>query len=364
MSNETARKEETNAITKPAKSPVVTGNKYNRQAVIAIAVAVLFVFAIAAGGFSLWREIKNTNAALENQVGDLRQKENTADAEIQRLGNKDVDLLQQIQDLQTRNEAMNIALKQIHRQPGTDNIEFALAEVEYLLIMASQRLTLQKDVTTALAAMEAADRRLEGLDAPRITEVRGQLVSDINRLRSVNTVDITGLALYLADLIQRVEQIPVKNNIHSMPEADSVTGPAADTDGWRHVASLIWQELKSLIVISRDQEISPVRLLPDETYFLYHNLRIELANARLAVFNRDTDNLQASLDNIIDWLNRYFDTREAAVSNILNSLQQMRSLQIDPELPDISSSLETVRAYIRSEDEDMTSAPVEDRADM
>ncbi len=355
MNDDTTKKEGTKAITKAEKGSPDKDRWHNRETVFASLIVLIIVLAVTAGGYYLWHEIHNTNDVLVSRFSELQKKENAASGEIQRLKKRDNDLLQQIDDLKTKNEILNDAFKQIDRQQNTSNFDIALSEIEYLLIIANHRLILQKDVPIALAAMDAADRRLKGLGDPRIIDVREQLTADINQLRAVNPVDITGLALYLADLILRVDQLPVREIVVSMPKSAAGTAPSIDENGWRHVARLIWLELKSLVVISRDKEISPVRLLPDEVYFLYHNLRLELANARLAVLARDNDNLQASLSNIIDWLNHYFNTGEAAVSNILDSLQQMQSLQLDPDLPDINSSLESVRAYIRFKDENMAS---------
>jgi uroporphyrin-3 C-methyltransferase len=353
MNDDTTSKEGSKAITKADKGSPDKNKWRNRKTVFASLIALIIVLAVTAGGFYLWREIQNTNEVLFTRFSELQKKENAAYLEMQGLKKKYNDLSQQINDLRTKNDILNDTFKQIGIQQNTSNIDIALSEIEYLLIIANHRLILQKDVPTALAAMDLADRRLKGLGDPRIIDVREQLTADINQLRAVNQVDIAGLALYLADLILRVEQLPVRENIVSMPKPIADTDPSINKDGWRHVVSLIWLELKNLVVISRDKEISPVRLLPDEVYFLYHNLRLELANARLAVLAHDNGNLQASLSNIIDWLNHYFNTGDAAVSNILESLQQMQTLQLDPDLPDISSSLESVRAYIRFKDENM-----------
>ena len=114
---------------------------------------------------------------------------------------------------------------------------------------------------------------------------------------------------------------------------------------------LVWEELKSLVVITRDTEIEKARLLPDEIYFLRANLKLELANARFAVFNRDTENLHASIGHIQAWLNEYFDLSDAATQNIHDSLLRMQDLELAFPRMDISSSLESVRALIRSQEE-------------
>ena len=79
----------------------------------------------------------------------------------------------------------------------------------------------------------------------------------------------------------------------------------------------------------------------------YQNLRLKLDIARLAVLHRDTGNLRASVIDIKAWLLKYFNVADAGVSNILESLTQMAEIQLNPELPDISSSIESLRAVIR-----------------
>ena len=44
------------------------------------------------------------------------------------------------------------------------------------------------------------------------------------------------------------------------------------------------------------------------------------------------------------WLNNYFDSSDASVKNILQSLQTMKKLELEFPIMDLSSSIETVRA--------------------
>ena len=101
------------------------------------------------------------------------------------------------------------------------------------------------------------------------------------------------------------------------------------------------------MVITRDDKVSKARLLPDEVYYIKANIKLELANARFAVFNRDTKNFRASIEQIRKWLNNYFDQTDAAVRNINESLIRMSELELAFPKIDISSSLESVRALIR-----------------
>ena len=82
------------------------------------------------------------------------------------------------------------------------------AEVAYLLGIAQQRLSFERDVPTAIRAMEAADQRFLNLIRPDLETVRAVLMADINDLRAVPVVDTIGPALYLADVLKRTESGP------------------------------------------------------------------------------------------------------------------------------------------------------------
>ena len=86
-------------------------------------------------------------------------------------------------------------------------------------------------------------------------------------------------------------------------------------------------------------------LVPEQRYFLYQNLRLQLESARLALLNADASSYKHSLQTAVSWLERYFagDERDAML-NTLNALQQQ---QIEIAIPDISASLNWLKEYQR-----------------
>ena len=305
-------------------------------------ITIILLFGLIAGAYYLWNELHKTKTAFESTSAATSVDFDASKKEIN-------DLKAAIQQLTDSQESISDALEALYqRQPG-NNEEWALAEIEYLLIIATHRLLLEKDIATALAAMEAADLRLKDLGNPRLIPVREQLAADINQLRSINPVDISGLALYLADLINRSDTLQLKSNVISNEQKDKNAPQSTDEDiNWRDLPAVLWQELKGLVVIKRSGETRQALLLPDEEYFLYQNLRLELENARLSVLRRDTENFRTSLNILRVWLTQYFNTNDAAVANVLETLEKMVSIVLDPEPPDINSSLESLRAYIHS----------------
>ncbi len=272
----------------------------------------------------------------ENRLENLIRKNNELENSINETGNR-LGLLEE-------------NLDSIYQNQKHEEIDWTLAEIEHLLIIATHELLLDADVNTALAALQSADARLRDITDPAVLEIRAQLTTDINSLKSVDTVDIPGMTLYMADIINRVEKLPLKKT--SQAPMNSGNGENTDISVeqaplWKKLFQTVWNELKNLVVITKEDEAGVLTLLPDQRYYLYQNLRLQLEAARLAILEHDTDNLRTSIEQILEWIEKYFDVEDAAIYNIITSLNQMSRVDLQPALPDISSSLETLRAFIR-----------------
>ncbi len=312
---------------------------------------LILIGGLMVGGVYLWKELQQTRS-------DLAELGNNAQAQEQvqaGLSSENIAVMAAMQDaikqLEQKQSEQSDSLASLYRDIQGDNEDWAIAEVEYLLIIAMHRLLLEEDVISALAAMEAADLRLKNLGNPGLLPVRQQLVSDMNQLRAVNHADIAGMAIYLAELVDLAADLPLNTEVitkaaHSSDEDQIDEGLAAEPF-WKKIPRLLWQEIKSLVVIKRTGEAKQALLLPGEEYFLTQNLRLELESARLSVLRADTGNLRASIVLIKSWLRQYFDTRDSAVINVMETLDQMQLIELKPALPDISSSVETLRAYLR-----------------
>ena len=245
-----------------------------------------------------------------------------------------------LEALQAEQAALEARLADAAAPQGGAHSDYALAEIEYLLVLAGHKLALEQDVAGALAALRAADTRLTGLALPGAEQAQAGLRADMARLGALEQADLGGLGLYLSDLIQRVDALPLRASARFEP----ANAPGAAPEGARGLFAAVWRELKSLVIIRREDEAERPRLLPDQVYFLRANIKLELANARLAVFNRDTDNLQASLAQIQDWLGEHFDMGDSAAANFNDTLRRMQGLDLALPALTIDSTLESVRA--------------------
>ncbi len=305
-----------------------------------LAFVVVSVLVIGAVAVLLYRGYGNT-------VGESKRFMEQFNSQISLLQERTAVLEGRLDALTRENASLLETLEGVANRPLPTNSVLAINEVEHLLIIASQRINIDRNVATALAAMQEAEKRLVSLHEPGLGEVRKQLVEDTKALRSVNEVDVSGLALYLADMAKRVDMLRLKNTAGDFDAAEEGSDLAEKQDSIA-IIELIRQKVAKMVSIKRRS--AAMKVLPDEQYYIYQSLKIELLNARQAVLNKDTANMRESIMLALGLLEQYFDGTQPVAGNLIASLSKMETLDLQPPIPDITSSLETLRAYIRYED--------------
>lgn len=258
-------------------------------------------------------------------------------------------------DLAERLVATRTALDRV--LASRDNVDLALAEVEYLFILAEHRLVLMQDADTAAAALVAAQRRLEALDAPGLDAVRGQVEVDLLHLRDLPRPDFRRWHGDLVALAVTAGSLPLRA---STIAADVTPAPTPAPTGWRGLVQLVWTELRQFVVVTRTDVGAPV--LPGERAMLVQGLQLRIDTARLALLRRDHAALQDAAEAALAWLDRWFDPADAGVRAAGAQLRQLSALDPAPSLPEITSSLETLRALMRERAAPGTPLPADEAA--
>ena len=254
-------------------------------------------------------------------------------------------LIGELSQKQQQNTKTLIELYEL--QPG-DTSDWVVAEIEHLIVIAIHRLVLERDVNSALTAMQVAKNRLSTLGDPALEVIRNQLDIDVLALQSVEIQDISDLSLFLTDLVTRVDTLSLQTTPF-ISEQDESKEIEEEYTVWEKLKAGVWAEIKNMFVIVRTGEGVKAKLLPDESYFLVQNLRLQLETARFAIFRRDTRSFQVSIELAIEWLKEYFNQNDKDVLNTIETLDVMKSIDIEPQLPNLNSSLEVVRDYINDQ---------------
>jgi uroporphyrin-3 C-methyltransferase len=270
--------------------------------------------------------VKATRAAAESAQDSLRDTQ----AKIALLESR-------LAESQTQ----QAALEALYRELAPSRDEWALTEVEQVLLLASQQLQLAGNVSAALAALQLADAKLQRLDRPQFVPLRRALARDMDRLKAVPFVDVQGLSLRLDQAIAAVDALPLA--LEERPPAPTEEPSAKVEPGWRRFLRDAWQDLRQLVRIENLDEPEPPLLAPQQQFFLRENLKLRLLSARFDLLFHDQANFRADLAAADVWLKKYFDTRSKPVQSLQVLLKELRATDMTTELPGLAGSLDAVR---------------------
>lgn len=312
------------------------------------AVALVLALAATIAAVYLWKELAQTRAraaltedTLSERIASLQESEGRQAAELSRA-------LKGTEEAALQDEAIKRSIDELRGRLTRDRSEWILAEVDYLLSLAGQRLTLEQDVPTAIAALEAADGRLQALDEPILLSVREAIAREVQALRRLPSPDRPGLALQLGELAGSAAELPVAEGL--LNRGDRAASPAETSD--RGFFAAIWEDIKGLVTIHRRGELALPLLPVEQRYFLRQNLVLKLETARLALLRREPALYKATLAEAEGWVARYFDPRDARVRSLADAIAMLKSQEIAPELPDISGSRQRLQRVLHRFDQE------------
>lgn len=245
--------------------------------------------------------------------------------------------LAQVEAQLASSKEQQLALESLYKELSRDRDQWALADVEQILLTANQQLQLAGNIRAAIVALETADQRLLRLDKPQFTAIRQAIGNDLARLRTVPEIDQTGISVRLNAMSEQTEKWPLSSAHTQAASNHTKTRPP--------LAQGLLAELKNLVQIRRLDQGEPALLTPDQEYFLRQNLKLRLLSARLSVLSRDEPGYKSDLDVIGNLLARYFNTRDTAVMAAQAELRKLSGLHVAPAFPDLKQSLSTVQRF-------------------
>lgn len=298
---------------------------------------------VAAVADSTKSQLADAKALISTQVNAVNQN-------MTLLQNQSAKEQQSIAELQER---LTQSIQQVMAKQSNTRKDWLLAETEYLLRLANQRILMENTSVGALALLKSADTILKETDDVSIYAVRKALASDIAALEAVPTFDLEGSYLKLAAMAEQVNNLRLvpltdKNKLPSLIE--QIT-PESVSESWTQGLKTSWAnamaKLEKLIVIQhRDEQIEPL-LSPEQTYYLQQNLHLMLEQAQLALLRKEQATFDRSLDKASKWVSTYFEAEDPTTQALLRGIDDVKTLKISPQLPDISGSLNALKSYLQ-----------------
>ena len=307
----------------------------------------VLVLVILAGGYA-WYDQRRVTHSLR---GDIAERLTASDSAAAKARARESDLGNELRDVQAKLallearvgefQSQQAALEALYRDLAPSRDVLALSEVEQILVLASQQLSLGGNVQAALAGLQVADGKLARLDRPQLAPLRRALARDMDRLKAVPYVDVAGISIKLDQAIAAIDSLSLAKD-ERLPPPKTTESPPVDS-AWMRFLRDAWNDLRSVIRIEVSDRPAAPLVTPQQSFFLRENLRLRLLSARLALLSRDERSFKADLQAASAWLRQYFDLSSKPVQTLLAALAQQAAVAMPTEVPDLAASLEAVR---------------------
>jgi len=324
----------------------------------------LIVIGLAGAGFYLFSQLRDrqeglggeVKGELNKQIGDYQKQLTAIQSQLAALeadiAGKDTHFTKTLADFSalhnqkldnTRND-LNEAITHIQRQLGKTRGDWLVADAEYLLSVANERLHLIGDINTTREALEAADQRLRESGDAAAFKVREQIIKEIALLRTVSVPDIVGMYASIDSLASQVDEL-----VLILPYSGKALTPStdvhdhADEESNSHdLLDSAMAKLEGIVTIRHtDQPINQI-LTPEEAQFIREQLRVKLEMIKIALVQHNEALYHAGLSDARNWIERHF-TKNDDSKSLLAELDRLAAIKIRSQYPDISLSLKMLK---------------------
>jgi uroporphyrin-3 C-methyltransferase len=237
--------------------------------------------------------------------------------------------------------------RRIDEVAGTERSDWQLAEAEYLLRLANQRLVMSGEVRGSKALLQAADGVLVELDDVALISVRQAIAADIAALNRADSLDVEGLYLRVAALSSNVEYLSLRSAKRWQSD-EQLAAPEATSDSlWQTGLQKAWATLSQLVVVRQSEQ----RVLPQmsdvEVIQLQQGLHYLVEQAKFAVITGKQPLYNAAIANLQRWILDYYDAEEHNTAAMLSELQLLSDARVSQVWPDIGGSLHALQMVIK-----------------
>jgi len=226
--------------------------------------------------------------------------------------------------------------------------ELDIAEVDYLLRLANERLKLFSDPVAAEQALEVADMHLAALESPMYLGVRQEIAAARRELAAVKMPDYLEIANQLDSIQEEIASLPF-----SVQDPIAEQSAEPEGDGW-------WEKVKSvfsnLVTVRRSTDEENKRISLQDKDYIRQRVWLQLEIAHLSLMQRDQEAFRSSLERVQESLSNWFDSGDSAYQTIEQGIEDLAALEIQVDVPDVTTPWSTLR-LLRASQSRPTPAP-------
>lgn len=220
--------------------------------------------------------------------------------------------------------------------------------IEHLIRMADITLHTTGNPKLAVDFLSAAKQYASD---QALSAINYALNKDIASLQNVAMVDPEVLILKIEELQQKIslssmtqQQLQKAPSMPSIKESEEHASTAKNL--WENFFTNALNALKSIVVIHH-HTTEPL-LWPEQATILQSHIQTKLLQTELAVIHRQNKLYQSYLAEVTKMVSRYFAANPEAIANILPAIQELQQVDLQPKLPPLINSLNTIADFTRA----------------
>ncbi|TCT04084.1 uroporphyrinogen-III C-methyltransferase [Paralcaligenes ureilyticus] len=337
---------------------------------IAFVIVVLVALALGAGVWYQQKMFKQSQAAVSSQVAASSSVANQASEQAQQaisLAQSQASQLAALQASLHESQSRYQSLEQAFQNLTDSGSDVALVnDVDQLVTIAHQQLSLGGNVANAIVALETAQTQLARANRASLASLQQTINGDLDRLRLVTSIDVPLLTGRLDELSQLIGKAPLWVPDDAAPKVSRVVAsqapePAtaqdnaagADANWWEQTlatartwSASAWTSLASdlgkFISVRRAQDPAALLMSPDQASQLRENLRLRIMTAQLALLMHQPDLWKTETQALVKAIDTRYDGQADETRQAHKLAEQLAQTSIDLKLPTVNNSLQAL----------------------
>jgi uroporphyrin-III C-methyltransferase len=301
-------------------------------------IVLILLAGLGGGGWYLYKFVESEFGARDQRLAVAGQQVSQLAQQLsvtqQNQQNIERTLANFIGDQQRQMQSL---AERVRTTEGARDGDWVLAEAQYLLRLADQRLLISRDTESAAELLGAADELLRELAYPELVAVREALISDIAMLQAAPSVDYQGLYFQILAAGRGIDSLQLQSIEASAGSEEA--GSANGSQGiWSLFVSTIKSTLSQLVVVRKTTDSAEWLVDAEGEAALRGQLDLLILQSLSALLSGDQTIYSSALNSAASLVSANFEEssqRQSVESSLLGFAEE----QILAEIPDISGSL-------------------------
>ena len=270
-------------------------------------------------------KLQNFKKQVESNVASINQQVDGLASKIQKQADAQQDISLTTQE----------TLELVNRS----QLGWGIKEVEHVLRMANHRLRIERDVSGSITALNAANKRLNEMNDPRLVPVRESISKQVGKLKNFPYPDWIGISLQLDNVLDGLKKNTLQRAKNSSAKVDNTEQTSKDESkvtGWKKLVDGVKNSINDSIQVTKEEEKLKLFISQQESEHAYEFLRSKLLSTKYAVASRDDEAYHREREAALAWLS----TNEtlSGKKEIVSELKELNDINLEPELPIITEA--------------------------